>query len=187
MDRNEIIEQLSSYQRVDTQKQTIDLEKKLYKHLVDKHPIHKRLQMLSSKQVKRLHSELNLKVTARLTKTYQKNIAHYFFIKFEESPLTNLERVITEKGINVVAEKPVQQQKQGKKQKQNVTVLSFGLTSDQSVSANRKKSKTTNADATSQGSIEKSAGKTQQNKRTRSISDQRDGSNATKKSKTTKK
>ena len=67
-DRNQLIKQLSAYQRIDTRKSTVELQQKLYGILVNKHPIQERLQTLSSKEVKKLHTELKLKVTKRLTK-----------------------------------------------------------------------------------------------------------------------
>ena len=151
--------------------------------MIKKHPIHQHLDKLPNEVVKQLFSEFKLKeIKGRSIERRRNAIAHYFFIKFSDCPLTSLKNVLNEKGITIVTE-----QKKGTKRKQKATLLSFGLTSDQSVNTRNSKKSKTNADTTSQGSnatpkgsIEKSAGKTQQTKRTRSISDQRDGSNATK-------
>ena len=63
-DRNQLIKQLSAYQRIDTRKSTVELQQKLYGILVNKHPIQERLQTLSSKEVKKLHTEFLFKTSS---------------------------------------------------------------------------------------------------------------------------
>ena len=80
MDRNQLVKQLSKYEKVDTNKSDLELQKKLYKFKLDKHPIHKRLQMLSDKEIENLHSELKLKITSKTRKTYQPNYKKVSYI-----------------------------------------------------------------------------------------------------------
>ena len=100
-DRNQVIQQLSLYQKVDSQQNTTQLLTTLYKQLVDKHPIHKKLELLSNKDSKSLHSQLNLKYKGREIKRFKKEIAFYFFNFFEESPLTSFEKVLNENRMAV--------------------------------------------------------------------------------------
>ena len=106
---------MSKYQKVTTRYETATLMKSLYKHLVKNHPIHGFLKSLSLAQVKSIHSECGMKLfqTRQSKSVYERAVAHYFFLKYGESPLTNLEKVLIEKGINIVTE----QQHQGTKRK----------------------------------------------------------------------
>ena len=140
MDRNQLVKQLSKYEKVDTNKSDLELQKKLYKFLIDNHPIHKKLQMLSDKKIENLHSELELKITSKTRKTYQRDIAHYFFIKFEESPLTNLEITLQKEGTTTIT------RQKGIKRKRKHTIVSFGLINpdnDINNSGNKKKQQKT--------------------------------------------
>ena len=140
MDRNQLVKQLSKYEKVDTNKSDLELQKKLYKFMIDNHPIHKRLQMLSDKEIENLHSELKLKITSKTRKTYQRDIAHYFFIKFEESPLTNLEITLQKEGTTTIT------RQKGIKRKRKHTIVSFGLINpdnDINNSGNKKKQQKT--------------------------------------------
>ena len=98
--REQIIDALVPYiGLVGNRKQTKDLAKNLYYHLTNKHPIHDKLESLSSKDLKWLRRKLHLvMVKGGEIKRYKKPIACYFFEKFPEAPLTNLQRVMEEAG-----------------------------------------------------------------------------------------
>ena len=67
------------------------LKTKLSKHLNDNHPIHDKLNELSELKLKDLKKNLNIKKGKEL----KMSIAHYFFIKHPEHPLTSLEKVLS--------------------------------------------------------------------------------------------
>ena len=101
------------------------------------------MKKLPNESVKQLHSNLKLKkIQGRDVNRLRAAIAHCFFTLHPECPLTELEKYLSKRGITVVTEQQGKP-KQGTKRKQKATVLSFGLTSDQSVNTrNSKKSKT---------------------------------------------
>ena len=75
---------LSRYQLVNTNYETKRLSPALYKHLVHEknHPIFKKLDTLSNKDIKALLEKLNLKVSNRHIKKFKKAIAEHFFEKY---------------------------------------------------------------------------------------------------------
>ena len=126
------------FQKVDTQSYTVKLKTALYRHLIDNHPIHEKLNSISNFDLKSLHQHLKLKPVSNGSMVrIKKLIAHWFFLKFEENPMTNLEKVLIEKGINVVSNQ------QGKQQKQKGTKQKDSATTQCSIARNSKKSKTT--------------------------------------------
>ena len=72
------------------------MQKSLAKELKKKHPLHTKVKMLSNSQLFELCSSLNLKVIRREKGKMSKLIVDYFFTKFPDAPLTNLNRVMDE-------------------------------------------------------------------------------------------
>ena len=72
------------------------LRKSLAKNLKKKHPIHAKVEMMTTDELFQLCSGLSLHVTRRESGKMQKLIVDHFFEKFPDAPLTNLERVMEE-------------------------------------------------------------------------------------------
>ena len=93
LDRDQIIEELGI---CNEGRGTEKLRISLAKRLKDKHPIHKKLQSLSSAQLNQMLSNLSLIVKNRQDDRKRKAISDYFFREFPDAPLTNLIKVMEE-------------------------------------------------------------------------------------------
>ena len=96
--RNQVMDALVPYiGLVNSRKGLKDLKKSLYHHLTKNHPIHDALGSLSAKDVRRLRLNLHLDaVKGGYVERNKKVLARYFFEKFPDAPLTNLNRILEE-------------------------------------------------------------------------------------------
>ena len=72
------------------------LRKSLAKNLKKKHPIHAKVEMMTSDELFQLCSGLSLHVIRRESGKMQKLIVDHFFEEYPDAPLTNLERIMAE-------------------------------------------------------------------------------------------